>query len=93
MKLSEAIREGAKTTLHNQTNTFFEVIDGKQYACALGAAVIGYQTKHPEAYLIQMFDTVPLLKELSGEIIRRNRTETRERIADWVEQIEKGHLA
>lgn len=87
MKLSEAIREGAKLMPHYQGDSFYgRDSEGRMRSCTLAAAIDGMRTVDPGAYLIGVYKTVPGLTELGSEIIRRNRTETREQIADWVEQ-------
>lgn len=94
MKLSKAIREGAK--LHSQGfGEWAMEYSGTVFTCALGAAHEAALGKTPA-----QMDTVPLIverlnhvidtpidTELAWGIIDRNDTErqTREQIADWLE--------
>lgn len=61
MKLSEAIREGAKVTKYGKYEFFFEE-GGKKFACAVGAAFVGLKGideawKHGGAYIYMTLKT------------------------------------
>lgn len=101
IKLSEAIREGAKLRPQGRNAWFAEAKGGQIYSCALGAAyeaLFGLPPKNENGLRLvgdKLESIYPELEDstsagiwLCNEISRRNdcMRQTREQIADWLQE-------